>query len=94
MYARQAMGREKYQALAAKLQRIIWEQDFVPCWGGEEFVILLPDTGAEQACLAVEKSRHGVAGYVKEIERDELFKQVDETLYRAKADGKNCVVRT
>ena len=45
---------------ASTIQRSLREQDFFARWGGEEFVILLPGTSAEQACIAVEKARIAV----------------------------------
>ena len=58
------VGDQVLIALAAKLQRLTREQDFIARWGGEEFVLLLPDTASEQACHAVEKFRTGVAEMV------------------------------
>jgi diguanylate cyclase (GGDEF)-like protein len=51
------------QWMAQTLQASLRAQDIVARWGGEEFLILLPDTGldeamtiAERMCAAVEKS--------------------------------------
>ncbi|MDA3832938.1 MAG: diguanylate cyclase, partial [Spirochaetales bacterium] len=50
-------GDKVLQNIATLLQQNLREQDFVARWGGEEFVILLPRTSGEQACLLCEKLR-------------------------------------
>lgn len=47
--------------IAAILTRTVREADIVGRWGGEEFVILLPNTGAAGAAAVSEKIRHAVA---------------------------------
>jgi len=54
-------GDEVLAAVAATLRSSIRESDFVGRYGGEEFLILLPDTGKEQAHIVAEKVRAAVA---------------------------------
>ncbi len=50
-------GDKVLRDVALLLQRCLREQDFVARWGGEEFVVLLPETYGEDACVACEKMR-------------------------------------
>jgi diguanylate cyclase (GGDEF)-like protein len=54
-------GDEVLAAVAATLRSALRESDFVGRYGGEEFLILLPDTGKEQAQAVAEKVRAAVA---------------------------------
>jgi diguanylate cyclase (GGDEF)-like protein len=86
--------------------------DIAARWGGEEFMVLLPETSAlnaKQIAEAIrknveehsfEKVPHsitisiGVAEFDKEKDcRDTIIKHVDVALYKAKANGKNQVVK-
>lgn len=51
---------------AAAIRRGIREQDVVARWGGEEFLVILPDTKLADAVLVAEKIRARVAGQVFE----------------------------
>ena len=78
-------------------------------WGGEEFMILLPDSNADDAAALAEKIRqefssvsYETAGYqtvsigvtqAKDENADALYSRVDKALYMAKEAGKNQVVR-
>ena len=78
-------------------------------WGGEEFMILLPDSNAEDAVALAEKIRqefssvsYETAGcqtvsigvtQAKDENADALYSRVDKALYMAKTAGKNQVVR-
>ena len=44
------------------LRSSLRESDFVGRYGGEEFLLLLPDTGRDQAVVVAEKVRAAVAG--------------------------------
>ena len=47
---------------AKRFKNIIRGQDAVARWGGEEFLILLPDTGLKGGLMAAEKIRNCIAG--------------------------------
>jgi diguanylate cyclase (GGDEF)-like protein len=40
------------------------ESDLLARWGGEEFLFLLPDTGADQASVSIERVRASLAAQV------------------------------
>ena len=54
-------GDEVLAAVATVLRSSLRESDFVGRYGGEEFVLLLPDTGRDQAVVVAEKVRVAVA---------------------------------
>lgn len=89
-------------------------RDIVARFGGEEFVVLLPETELEGASVVAEKilwqvgqlalkhekskyKRVTVSSGVAAIKPDEhkdmiaFLNKVDETLYAAKEDGRNCI---
>lgn len=82
---------------------------FLGRWGGEEFMILLSDSNADDAVVLAEKIRlefasvsYETAGcqtvsigvtQAKDETADALYIRVDKALYMAKAAGKNQVVR-
>ena len=110
-----ATGDDVLKHVAESIAAGIRTSDFVGRFGGEEFVVVLPATGAEGGLLLAERLRGGVA----ELEvpgpngilqvtasfgvatargpgcRDaaaSLFEKADKALYRAKEQGRNCVV--
>lgn len=107
-----AAGDDLLVRLAEILNDNVRETDLVVRYGGEEFVILAPNTGPSGALLLAEKVRHGVdsASFILDDtmrltkmtvsvgvntyngNRKDFFQGADEALYRAKAEGKNCVM--
>jgi diguanylate cyclase (GGDEF)-like protein len=101
-------GDEVLIALSRTLEACSRKGDMVFRWGGEEFVILLPRTSLDTAMQIAESIRAAVARITirayrglpsalawRDITResiDELFKRVDDALYRAKNDGRNKVL--
>jgi diguanylate cyclase (GGDEF)-like protein len=49
------------RAVAASLADVARKSDLVARWGGEEFVIFLPQTGAAGARIAAERLRRAIA---------------------------------
>jgi diguanylate cyclase (GGDEF)-like protein len=101
-------------AIGKVIMRDLRTVDFAFRYGGEEFIVLLPEAGLESALHAAERLREsieretvellqgktaegvtvsiGVACYPEDgSNRDELFKIVDDLLYKAKFFGKNRV---
>ncbi len=54
-------GDKVLKLVAREVQMNIRSEDFVARFGGEEFVILMPDTDEDAACLAIEKVRAAIA---------------------------------
>jgi len=82
--------------------------DYCGRWGGEEFLIILPETNIEDALKLAKRLRNiverhsfsrvdnltssfGVAAYSKDKELEDLFREADQALYRAKEKGRNRV---
>lgn len=100
--------------IGAIFKRSLGVHDSVGRYGGEEFLLILPNceienclTRAEQLRAAVE-SKHfmdgetrlpvtasfGVATLSAELrDADAVIRAADAALYRAKSDGRNCVIR-
>ncbi|MBR4320836.1 MAG: GGDEF domain-containing protein [Treponema sp.] len=72
------MGDEVLVRLSQKAKSLIREEDSIGRWGGEEFMILLPESSKAEA--------------VEKDDLTSLYKRVDERLYYAKTHGKNQVV--
>lgn len=109
-------GNRALKHIAMLIKLAVRKLDF-PCrFGGEEFVILLPNTDLRQAVNVAQRLREMIATTPLEItdENESLFltaslgvdqfsaqlsetsegfiQRVDAWLYKAKTDGRNCVV--
>lgn len=102
------------KSIAKSLRSVIRIEDFCGRWGGEEFLIILPETDLDQASLVAEKlvaevrktplSVNGKkitvtlsigAGVFRQgMSIDGCINKVDVALYKAKSNGRNCVVTT
>ena len=54
-------GDEVLAAVAAVIDSGVRASDFAGRYGGEEFILLLPDTGRDSACVAADKLRQSIA---------------------------------
>lgn len=102
-------GDEVLKAVAYALRKGVRTFDPVYRLGGEEFVVLLPGVGQQEAGRAAERLREriselddcgvhvtmsfGVAGgLAKGVVQEALLFDADTALYRAKREGRDCVV--
>jgi len=101
------IGDEVIKALANKTLEIVRENDIFARFGGEEFVLMLPNTKLSNAVDIVEKIRKDIAncfvnqeirfsisaGVVEmDLEKEtleDMIKNSDEYLYKAKENGRN-----
>lgn len=97
-------GDKVLKALADTLLIELRRADFVFRYGGEEFLVVLPETGLPMACQVAERLRRaveaatgvtvslGVASYGDAGEvMESLIGRADDALYRAKRKGRNRV---
>jgi len=101
-------GDEVLKLIAEIIKSSVRKSDFPARWGGEEFILLYPNTNQLEAMAAAESLRQKIAaatnpwginitasfGVATLIggDLDQLFKSADEALYRAKNSGRNCVM--
>ncbi|MBZ9612410.1 GGDEF domain-containing protein [Rheinheimera maricola] len=95
---------------AESFKQLLRKTDFIGRVGGEEFLVILPDTDINNACELAERVRQalqqhttdnpsipacttsiGVAECSAGDNLHSLIQRADETLYRAKSNGRNCV---
>jgi diguanylate cyclase (GGDEF)-like protein len=95
------------QAIGESMMEELRTSDLVCRWGGDEFIILLPETDRGEASLVAEKLRNeirrapgcggttislGVACYpIDGADYDTLVASADRALYQSKRRGKNRV---
>lgn len=78
-------GDEALQAIACALRTALRQQDEVSRWGGEEFLVLLPETDQMQAVEVAEKLRAAVAAIT--------FRHGDTPLHLTMSFGVHAVQR-
>ena len=102
-----ARGDAVLARVAARLMHVLREEDYAGRWGGEEFLVLLPDvdeTGAEATAERLRTSVGGraVAGLTVTISAgcatwqpgetpDDILRRADAALYAAKRGGRDQV---
>jgi diguanylate cyclase (GGDEF)-like protein len=100
-----AAGDVMLRAVSRLLTSLARQGDTVARWGGEEFVVVLPETDLPGAQRFAERLRRtieahtvgdmqtstscGVATMLPDDTVDELIGAADQALYRAKANGRN-----
>lgn len=99
-------GDETLKITANQIKANTPESGYVGRFGGEEFIIILPDFGLEKVTQVAEKIRkevescyiEAIRGHItisggiahsKTFNRDRLFAQADQMLYKAKESGRN-----
>lgn len=99
--------------IAAAVRRTVRKGDYLIRYGGEEFIVLLPDTELKRAMELAGRLRRiletldipipdgktlrktasfGVSSLRKDGNAEQLVKEADQMLYRAKAMGRNAVM--
>ncbi|NLV81554.1 MAG: GGDEF domain-containing protein, partial [Synergistaceae bacterium] len=94
--------------VAANIKNSIRISDVAGRYGGEEFMVIFPNTDLETATKISERIRQAIESYsfvdglkitisggIKEYEREdmtELINLADKNLYKAKKNGKNQIV--
>jgi len=56
-------GDEVLQILSGLMTKTVRDSDTLARWGGEEFVVVAPETNQEDACMLAERIRKSVAGH-------------------------------
>ncbi len=105
-----SVGDDVLKKIVIIAERSIREVDIFARWGGEEFLIYLPEMDlesslvlAERLRLAIGESHFPVVGNITasfgvavplegEVMLKDILKRVDDNLYEAKNNGRNCVV--
>jgi len=92
-------GDEVLRACAKAWDSALRAEDTIARFGGEEFLVLLPDTAPEEAAEIVERLRErmpmgqscsaGLAYWDYAESIDDLLARADQALYLAKAGGRD-----
>ncbi|WP_163133103.1 GGDEF domain-containing protein [Agarivorans sp. Alg241-V36] len=99
------VGDQVLVSISQRVSEIIRAEDVFARWGGEEFVIVCPNTQLKGACVLAENIRTLIANsplieqqqvtssfgvaQLNSANIDTWFKRADEALYKAKMNGRN-----
>jgi len=102
------VGDEVLQSFAAHLVATLRTVDIVGRYGGEEFVVLMPEVGPQLASIGLERCRVGMASCpwpeglqvtfscglttARGGDVERMLQEADAALYRAKAAGRNRLI--
>lgn len=102
------VGDQVLRKVARIIRKCVRDTDIASRWGGEEFIVILPDTEISTATVVAERIRSSVQDGMKENgvtvscgvsaltdmthNIDSILKRADEMLYAAKNTGRNRVV--
>lgn len=105
-----AVGNSVLKTVSSQLKRNLREIDTLARIGGEEFAIILPNCGIDEALITAERHRKsledieqlpykitasfGVAESATEDNKSSIYKRADNALYLSKSSGRNCVNRS
>ncbi len=93
--------------VAKSIYKSVRDTDLIGRYGGEEFLVILPETSLENACIVSNRIREAVSklqfdhikmsisgglSELKDHAGDKLLSLADERLYKAKHQGKNQIV--
>jgi two-component system, cell cycle response regulator len=104
-----ARGDAVLARVAARLVHVLREEDYAGRWGGEEFLVLLPDVDETGAQATAERLRASVGGrpvaglrvtvsagcatWSPDESPDDLLRRADDALYVAKRGGRDQVAQ-
>lgn len=103
-----SMGDYVLKEISNQIKGVLRGIDIFGRWGGEEFIIILPNTPLQEAVLIAEKIRiqissvkiegvhqitasFGVTSIEDDDTLDSIINRSDNLMYKAKAEGRNCV---